>query len=757
MAYGAGLWIGLVFLVSLPVIWLLVAATAGVLWWRAWAATVVAAAALGVIAGTVRGRAEYSTCRARWQPGEHAALIAVHDAPGRSGTARGTVLFAPEACDGLVRLRVRDERIPAGARILAVGMHRSNGVLSVTHLRVLDGKRGWRFRVRDIVARRLRALYGARAGLVEAIVLGRRDDIPRALRQRFANAGLAHLLAISGLHVGVLAGWMLLGLRWLGLGRSRWVFGAAATWGYVALLGFPAPATRAASFITAYAVSRMRQRHPPASAVLSFAVLVVAQVDPAALTAVGTWLSVAAVYGTSWGTRLIGRRRSRVLPIRLVAASCGAVLITAPITAYAFGAVAPVGLLTNLLAIPLAGVAVPGIFGSIALGEVFAGGAGLALAMIEHLATFGAAVPGGHLMGVPGVRFALPWCCLVGAVCWMTTGPRVRPRLAKRGLAVVVAAAWTSSLLTVPWFRGGAGTVEMHVLDVGQGDAIAIRSARGRWLLIDGGPRTATRDAGRAVVLPFLRRRGVTELAAMVVSHGDADHLGGVPAILEAIGSDLVLEPGQPLGTHLYLDYLAMIDGQGLRWRAARVGDTLAVDSMVVSVLHPPSTWVSRQLEPNENSLVLRVRYGCFDAILAGDVGAAAEAVLGPSIAPAEVLKIGHHGSAGGTTDAWLETVGPQSAVISVGPNRYGHPAPAVLDRLREHRIDVWRTDRDGTVTIRTDGRYFSIHRGQAHSLAGSIRCRIRQLLRSSGSSLSKNDCTPRPQATSRACSTTSP
>ncbi len=756
LAYGAGLWTGLTFLLPHALLWCLVPpAIAGVLG-RRFAGVLVAAFALGTLAGTLRAVQREAHCSAVWRPGAQAATLRLHDAAGPRGTTTADVRHAAEGCRGTLRLRLGELRPPAGARVVAVGAYRPGGVLRVAHLRVLEAPRGWRYPMREALARRLRGLYGRRAGLVEAMVIGRREDLPPSLRNTFAAAGLAHLLAISGLHVGLLAGWLVLLLRRVASPGKAWVLSAAASWGYVALLGFPAPATRAAGFLTLHAAARLRQRHPPRSAVLAVAVFAVMLIEPAAVTAVGAWLSVAAVWGTGAAAAWLPAARRRHPAWRLAAASAGATLATAPITAFAFGTVAPAGVAANLVAVPLAGVAVPGVIASLAAGELVAGGAGLVLAAIERVAGAAAALPLGNVTGRSGLGFAVPWTALSVAVFW-AAGRRGRPRsLVRRLPALAATASWLLVALAAADRRDGEGSLTLHVLDVGQGDAIAMRTPRGRWVLVDAGPRSAAGDAGRAVVVPFLRRQGVQRLAVLVVSHGDADHLGGAPAVLRQLDPELVLEPGQPLGTRLYLEYLAALDAGGVPWRAARAGDTLVIDSVVVAVLHPTARWLERRVEPNENSVVLRVSYGCFDAVLTGDIGEPAERVLLQSVGQSEVLKVGHHGSAGSTTPEWLDAVAPAAAVISVGRNAYGHPAATVLRRLAGRGTAVWRTDRGGAVTIETDGRYLTIIQGQATTLWEGIRCRIRQLSRLSGSFSSRSGCTRRPPVSLPSCSTTS-
>jgi competence protein ComEC len=121
--------------------------------------------------------------------------------------------------------------------------------------------------------------------------------------------------------------------------------------------------------------------------------------------------------------------------------------------------------------------------------------------------------------------------------------------------------------------------------------------------------------------LPFFRRHGVSRLAVAVVTHGDADHLGGIPAVVEELEPKLVLDPGQPIGTNLYLEYLRSLDVAGAEWRAARAGDSFVIDSVQFEVLHPSSDWIAHEISPNENSVVMRVTYRCFRALLTGDIG----------------------------------------------------------------------------------------------------------------------------------------
>ena len=719
------------------------------------------AAAVGLLTGALEGARARGSCALRWGAGPHAATAVIGDAPGTAGLTRARIRWATEGCGGDLKIRVVQGTIPAGATAVLVGTYAgSPAAFRVAHARVIGRERAWRFVARERIAVRFTELYGARAPLVHALTLDRKEDLDPRLRRAFADSGLAHLLAISGLHVALIAGWVVMGAG-LVLGRRHaWLVAAGACWAYIGLLGFPAPATRSAVFVSLKALTLLRQRHPSAGTILSVSALVVLATDPGAVTDVGAWLSFSAIWGTQRAAALLPESVRRWEPAVLLATSVGATIATAPITAYAFGSVPLVGVAANLLAIPLSAVVIPGVFASLA-SHTLAGGAGLALAALERIAAVAAAVPGGRVSGVPGLAFATPWALVLAAAVWVTWGGWPGHRAARwrglRGLSYVAAAGWFIAALPGPFRPADRGQLAIHFLDVGQGDAIAIRTPRGRWMVVDAGPRTPTDDAGRRVVLPFLRRHGVRQLDVLVVTHGHADHLGGAPAVERTLDPAIVLEPGQPLGDRLYLEHLAAVDAGGIRWVPARQGDTVILDSVVVAVLHPTEAWVATQLDPNENSVVLRVRYRGFVALLTGDAGHMTEDRLVPGVGRADLLKVGHHGSAGSTGEAWLEAVRPTAAVISVGENRYGHPNPGVLDRLTRRGIAVFRTDQGGAVTVRSDGRYLEIAQGEPTTFLEALRCRVSTLSRSSGSSSSRSSCTPRPRASFPTSSTTLP
>jgi competence protein ComEC len=595
---------------------------------------------------------------------------------------------------------------------------RPSGTLVVTGVGRPSGHSSLSARLRTSLGRTSRTLYGARGPMVDALILGRRGGIDRDLQDSFAQSGLVHLLSISGFHVGVITAWVFLLCRLIRLTRARALYLAAgSSVAYVAFLGWPAPATRAAALAVLVAISRVRQRSVDPNALLSATCLCVLLLDPWAMVDLGGWLSAAALWGATTFSRWTDRILGSAVCWRTLGSSVGATLATAPITATALGAVAVIGIALNFVAIPLAAVAVPGVLASLliyplwpGLASALAGGAGLALHLLELLATLGAKVPGGHVIRIAELRSAVPWVVVLGVSLWAMGKRNTLAEALRRWSWAGVAALWGGLLWT--WFPGSADTgsgLALHFLDVGQGDGAVLRTPAGRWILIDAGPRSDRDDAGRRVVAPFLASHGAHELALAFVSHAHADHLGGVPTVLDRFHPGLVVEPGELVSDPLYYGFLDGLAAEAIPWHPGRRGERFTVDSLEFTVLHPDSQWAGWGEDVNEDSLVLLIEYGAFQVLFAGDAGFPAEGEMRGRTRAVDLLKVGHHGSRGSTGDEWLDSLRPRAAVISVGQNNYGHPSRETLDRLRRHGIRVWRTDQDGAVTVTTDGKQMTV------------------------------------------------
>ena len=694
---------------------------------RVLAALLGSVGVVGALAGVVARAADNDSCAARLPAGQIALALRASEPSSGTGVAQATPLRS--GCAGEV-----DVRWPRGARIAAGEVLRARGrwiprpaagaaagllvVQQQEHARddatLADQLRTGGFRAID-------RLYGRRAPVVGALVLNARGAMDPDVRDQFAQSGLVHILSISGFHVGLLAAWIMLITRAAGLSRARALTaGAAVGTLYVAFLGWPAPATRAAALACLLALGYTRQRQVQANALLAASCLVVMLVDPWSVLDLGAWLSAGALWGamtfSRWSDRAVG---DGFWP-RTLFSSIGATLATAPLTSATLGAVAPVGIVLNFVAIPIAAVGVPGVLASLlvvpiwpGLAGALAAGAGMTLHGLELLARFGAAVPGGHALTEPGLAAAWPWALALALTLW-TLGRNTRIEAAWRAAVLLAATSWIILIVRGLPAADAATGLTLDFLDVGQGDGALIRTPGGHWLAVDAGPLLGTADAGRRVVAPFLARHGVHHLTALILSHAHADHVGGAATLLRRVRTDVVVEPGELYDDPAYAGFLDAIAETGVAWKSGRAGTTFELDGVRFALLHPDTTWAGWHVDLNEDSIVLRVEYGAFTALFAGDAGLAAEARMAGHVGRVDLLKVGHHGSRGASGDAWLTELAPRAAVISVGAhNRYGHPSPEALERLRRHHADLWRTDQDGTVTAVTDGHTMTLRAGR--------------------------------------------
>ncbi len=663
------------------------------------------------------------------------AACAPPGATGHQATLEGRFLASPragsapfrrsEGC-GDVTVVSADPEVRAGRPVRVVGSWREGRVRPWFHATEVApgaaGEREWRWRSvlwRDALVERLGRLYGDRAPLVAALTLARREGLDPELSDRFARAGIAHLLAISGFHVGVLAGGALALLALLGVGaRLRELGAAGAACAYVAFIGAPDAAARAAIMLTLVVASRARGGPPARWGPLGGALLLLLAVDPRSLAGVGFQLSFAGVAGlVAWTGPCAGflmRASRRLLPraaVDAVAAGVAATVATLPVVAWHFERVSLVGIPATLLATPLVALALGGALATLLLdfawpasAAFLAGGVGVLLDGVETTATVAASWPWASVWTTPqSVGAGIAGVVLAALVAR-------QPRVGARARRVLVAVYAATGILAWPLLLGwqGRGTLEVVVIDVGQGDAVAVRTPRGRWLLVDAGPPVRDLDPGAHPVVRALRARGVRRVEALVLTHADLDHIGGATAVLRSLPVGAVYDPGLAAPKEDLVRVLATAAERGVPWRVARAGERLAIDGITIDVLHPPAT-LPAGVETNAASLVALLSFGAFDLLLTGDAYTDAERTIASGLPDIEVLKVGHHDSDTSTDSLLLASARPELAVVSVGRgNRYGHPSPVVLSRLERSGASVRRTDRDGTLTVlaRDDGRY---------------------------------------------------
>jgi competence protein ComEC len=599
-------------------------------------------------------------------------------------------------------------------------------------------------RVRAVCRRSIEAAVGQwderSAAIVAAIVIGDRAGLDEEMQRRLQEAGTYHVIAISGGNIAVLAGLLLAAFRVMGmLGRVAMLAAIGVLVAYDRIVGGGASVDRATCMAVVYFAARaLDQRSPPLNVLaLATACLVAARplsvVDPAFALTVGATLSILLTVPLVQSLRLPPSFRWL---LGLLASSVATEIALLPIGALFFSRVTFAGLGLNFAAIPLMAVAqlagmalVPVALVSTAVASAIGYVAHLAASGLMRTADLAQLVPVLTFRVAPPSAWSLTLYYLAvigGCLCRRRT--RWRRTM---GLTAVLAAVW---IVAEPWAfaeRRGDGRLHATFLDVGQGDSVFLRFPQGTTLLVDAGglPARSSFDIGDRVVAPVLRMAGTARLDFMTLTHGDPDHIGGAPAILREFRAKEVWEgipvpPFEPL--QLLREQARSI---GSNWSNLRAGDRFQIDGVDVLVIHPGLPDWERQRVRNDDSLVLDLRWGDVSLLLTGDIGRSVELERLSNIAPApmRIVKVPHHGSLTSSSIEFVRALAPTIAVLSAGRgNHFGHPVPEVLQRYDEVGAQIFRTDRDGAVTVDTDGRSIEVFtysgRRQSFPAAQSIR-----------------------------------
>ena len=626
--------------------------------------------------------------------------------------------------------------------------------------------------LRQAALNRMARLYRGdlyQTGMMQALLIGQNYQLQRVWTDVYRSTGTFHVIVISGTHLAILAAFFLLLLRVCFVPESVAVAAAVLMcWLYALITGFEAPGVRSSAGLTlvvicGYFYRRRRALNLLAAVAIGFLVLDPEQLFDASFQL--TFLAVAflgafavpVIRATSGPLRrgladlheagrdvyLVPRVAQFRVEMRLLADTLRlltrfpkrlvmlAVVVPArtlffffdigvtsaiaqlglalPMVVY-FHRVGFSGLSANALVVPLMGLALPVGFAAVVTGWGWvAAAAGWLLHLSEAVVTWHAALE-------PNWRIPTPPFWLAAALSAAT----IATALTRRRNPPAAATLTAVFLILLVWHPFPPdihpGELELTAVDVGQGDSLLVAFPDGKRMLVDGGgiavfgrqPRPKL-DIGEDVVAPYLWTRSIRTVDIIALSHAHEDHIGGLPALVDDFHPKEIWTGATPPSEtwKLVCEKAAKI---GAKIIPLQEGRQFSFGGAHIDVLAPPPDYVPANAPKNNDSLVLRLRYGRHSFMLSGDVERPIERrmVADNELSKADVLKVAHHGSKTSTTEPFLDAVQPQFAIISVGAdNSYGHPNEEVIERLREHHVAVFRTDEDGLITIRSDGRRF--------------------------------------------------
>ncbi len=605
---------------------------------------------------------------------------------------------------------------------------------------------GWRDRIRRAATA---TLDGSALGIYLGLIIGERGLVTSELRAWFMATGTVHILSISGSHLGLIAllsfflirqtcrslpaRWLLCLSRRITPSRAAALLTIPPVTFYALLAGAEVATIRSLVMILVSLLAVWLGHTKHVLHALAVAALLILIQDPRALLDISFQLSFVSVLAIGLVLRwrddpgqdearmresFRGKAIRKALRwLRDYAWMTGGVtLATLPLVAYYFNQIPWLGLVANLLVVPFAGfIVVPLGLGS-ALTLLVLGGDTLPFGPLNHACLDLMADVVHGLARIPGSEWhvASPAIPAIGIfylllIVACRTGAGSRWRYGAAFGIVLLVAWWGWSPRPLP----GGETLRVTFLDVGQGDATVIELPDGRTILIDAGAAYEVLDMGRAVVGPYLWDRGIRRLDLVIGTHPQLDHVGGLPWILQTFGVEEYWSSGIPRREVFYQRLERSIRAQGLVERRATEGQILLssercrLTALNPPAQNPPEPGIVRNLSGgsllNNLSVVTRLDCGPHSFLFAADIESEAMARLGgggPSLR-ARVLKVPHHGAGSSLNEEWIRGVGAEAAVISVGRhNRYRHPAPTVVRSYADAGTRLWRTDRDGAVSI---------------------------------------------------------
>jgi competence protein ComEC len=610
---------------------------------------------------------------------------------------------------------------------------------------------------------------GDARAVLSALIVGDRRGISASLREAFNRAGVSHVLAISGLHMGIVATAAFVFFRRLlslfkPLLLRAWVKKTAAVCAvfpvifYGLLAGMPPSTQRAVIMVSVFLMTFLIEREHDLFNTIAIAALTILIIDPAALFSISFQLSFAAVLSISWGMMNFqpwisqssaGRNALLNYAATLICVSMCAIVGVSPLVMHYFNTFPVSGFFANLLVVPLMGslVVIIGLFSVLVLypfsSQAAVWGLKICRWILEPVIQFIYYVSGQSFAAIKTITpspleiicfYLLAWGCVeLYRKRRNTTKPPDRKAnniirrkeadgASGRWMGFMVAAVWIVLFIDISYWanrRLWHDDLKVTLLDVGQGNSAVLEMPGGACVVIDGGGfgDNASFDTGERILAPFLWSQKIRTVDTVVLTHPDADHLNGLVYILKHFHVRQVISTHQAADSPVYRQFADLIRENAINHPGlGQIQRAITVNGATMEILHPDADFVSHHAtsspkDINNNSMVLKVGLGGFSILFPGDILQEAEKELAssaPNALAADILVAPHHGSKTSSSGAFLDAVDPRAIVVSCGKEDF-FPSKSVRKRYEERGITVFRTDHNGAVRIVIDAKTMTV------------------------------------------------
>lgn len=558
--------------------------------------------------------------------------------------------------------------------------------------------------------------------LLVGMLLGEKSFIPSHLKEIFAEAGIMHILAVSGLHVGIIAMALLALLSMLKLPKKFKLFTLILILiTYASITGFRPSVLRATIMFILLIGGKLINRSRNLNISLFFAAFLILLLNPLILYDAGFLLSFIVTFFIINLSPILQRLFSKIVVWikNPLAVSTAAWVGIFPLSAYFFSKVSIISIISNIFIIPLTGIAV--ILGfitffiglvSISLAGLFGNLNYLVLNLITLIAKSFSSLPFAFIyVAQPSIMLIILYYLTVFFIIEIFYKKTLSPKIKKKAILIVLSV--TLLIIVVQVFYP-ADNLKVNFINVDEGDCILIEAPNKINILIDGGGTPQSDfDVGNKIVIPYLRRKGINEIDLLILTHPHLDHLEGLLPILKEFKVDMVLDSGLLCDSSEYKEFISLILEKGISYHKAKAGDNFIFsNNLEIFLLNPlyDSDFYDES-DFNNASIVVKLFYKNADFLFTGDIEVTAEKKLlvWQNILQSDILKVGHHGSITSTNLEYLDKVDPRIAIITVGKNHFGHPSQKIIERLEDGNIQIYRTDEDGTIIIRTNGQEYWI------------------------------------------------